>query len=196
MLFRNRAIAVAVVVLLACGIALAAFLIRAARTEAPAPTATPSPAARGTPVGFPAADLRAVDWRSAPVLDEVRKHFNGGEVEPRRVAYVDLTGDGKEEALVIVESGGTAGDLGAAVYHLDAGRALVLAWIDRAGQIDLRLPNVGPNAALIIVKQGVFGPGDANCCPSRIRETTLRWDGSAFAVFGDQTLPQPTPQRP
>lgn len=123
------------------------------------------------------------------MLDEVRRHFNGGEVEPKRVAYADLTGDGVEEALVVVESGGTAGDLGAAVYGAAAGRVSVVAWIDRAGHIELRLPNVGPTSAFIVVEQGIYAPGDANCCPSRIRETALRWDGAAFVTLSEQIRP-------
>lgn len=155
----------------------------------PKPAPTPTPTATATPGGFPAQALRDVDWKSPAVLDEVRKHFNGGEIEPKRVTYADFTGDGKEEALVVVESGGTAGDLGAAVYRLEAGRASVLAWIDRPGHIELRLANAGPNSALIVVQQGIYASGDANCCPSRIREMALRWDGTAFQIFGDQTLP-------
>lgn len=176
--------ALTLAILLAVGAALGC------RADKPEPTPTPTPTATATLVGVPAQDLRSVDWKSPAVLDELRKHFNGGEVEPKRVAYADLTGDGKEDALVVVESGGTAGDLGAAVYSLSAGRASVLVWIDRGGQIELRLPNAGPTSALIIVKQGVFAAGDANCCPSRIKETTLRWDGSAFAIFGEQTVPR------
>ena len=180
----TRRLALTLTILLAASAALAC------RSDRPEPAPTPTATATATPVGFPAQDLRSIDWKSAAVLDELRKHFNGGEVEPKRVAYADLTGDGQEDALVIVESGGTLGDLGAAVYSLSAGRASVLAWIDRGGQIELRLPNVGPNSALIIVKQGLFAAGDANCCPSRIKETTLRWDGSAFAIFGEQTVPR------
>ena len=124
--------ALTLAILLAVGAALGC------RADKPEPTPTPTPTATATLVGVPAQDLRSVDWKSPAVLDELRKHFNGGEVEPKRVAYADLTGDGKEDALVVVESGGTAGDLGAAVYSLSAGRASVLVWIDRGGQIELR----------------------------------------------------------
>lgn len=167
--------------------AVAALLI-ACRSGPALPPEPTSPAAEPA-AGIAAASVRDVDWGAPAVLDAVRVHFGGGEVEARRVAYADLTGDGREEALVVVESGGTAGDLGAAVYHADAGRVTVLAWIDRAGHIELRLPNAGPASALVVVQQGLFAPGDAECCPSRIREVALRWDGVAFRVFGDQTLP-------
>ena len=96
---------------------------------------------------------------------------------------------------MVVESGGTAGDLGAAVYRAEAGRVSVLAWIDRAGHIELRLanagpPNASPTAALIVVQQGIYAPGDANCCPSRIREILLRWNGVEFLSVSDQVLPR------
>jgi hypothetical protein len=32
------------------------------------------------------------------------------------------------------------------------------------------------------VRAAVFGPGDAHCCPSAFRTTTLRWNGSAWDV--------------
>lgn len=183
--------------LLALTLAAATFALGCRSEKAASPQTSPSPvptasaSASATPGGVVAGGVREVNWGSAAVLDEVRKHFNGGEVEPKRVAYADLTGDGVEEALVVVESGGTAGDLGAAVYRAAAGRVSVLAWIDRAGHIALRLPNVGPNSAFIAVGQGIYAPGDANCCPSRIREIALRWDGAGFVTMSDQTLPAP-----
>lgn len=166
----------------------AVALLGGCRSSTPAPPPPPS-VTSAPPAGIPAASVRDIDWASPAVVEEIRRHFGGGEVEPRRVAYADLTGDGREEALVVVESGGTAGDLGAAVYHAEAGRVAVLTWIDRAGHIELRLANVGPNSALVVVQQGQYAPGDAECCPSRIREIVLRWDGVTFRVFGDQTLP-------
>jgi len=168
---------------------LAAILALACRSSTPAPAPTPTATATPTPASIPAATVRDVDWASAAVLDEVRRHFGDGVIEPRRVAYADLTGDGTEEALVVVESGGTAGDLGAAVYRAEAGRVSVLAWIDRAGHIELRLTNAGPNAAFIVVQQGIYAPGDANCCPSQIREVAFRWNGVDFISMGEQVLP-------
>lgn len=162
---------------------------RSEKPASPLPSPTASATVSATPGGVAAGGVREVNWGSAAVLDEVRRHFNGGEVEPKRVAYADLTGDGVEEALVVVESGGTAGDLGAAVYGAAAGRVSVVAWIDRAGHIELRLPNVGPTSAFIVVEQGIYAPGDANCCPSRIRETALRWDGAAFVILSEQIRP-------
>ncbi len=183
---KRRLIALPAIAVAAATFALAC---RSESPTAPSPSPTASASAAATPGGIAAGGVREVDWGSAAVLDEMRRHFNGGEVEPKRVAYADLTGDGVEEALVVVESGGTAGDLGAAVYGANAGRVSVLAWIDRAGHIELRLPNVGPNSAFIAVEQGIYAPGDANCCPSRIRETALRWDGAAFVTLSEQILP-------
>ncbi|TAJ19949.1 MAG: hypothetical protein EPO65_05245, partial [Dehalococcoidia bacterium] len=157
MLFRHPRLAFIAAALLATGIAVA-FACRPTTVTSPAPTTTPTASPQTTGPGIPAATLKDIDWKNPLVLDELRKHFNGGEIEPKRVAYADLTRDGKEDALVIVESGGTAGDLGAAVYTIENGRAVVTAWIDRGGQIELRLPNAGPNSALVVVKQGIYAP--------------------------------------
>ena len=105
------------------------------------------------------------------------------EMEPERTHFEDLIGDeGVEEAVVFVESGGTAGDVGAAIYRLVDGRAQLVQYIRAGGHVEVRL-------GLIVVQQGVYASGDAQCCPSSLRETAYGWDGERFAEVSTQVVP-------
>ena len=97
--------------------------------------------------------------------------------------------DGVEDAVVIVESGGTAGDLGAAVFSAVVGQPRLLGTIDRAGHVEVRL--AGAVAGVIAVTQGQYAPGDPQCCPSNLREVVYQWDGRAFAAITDQVIDNP-----
>ncbi len=103
----------------------------------------------------------------------------GGEVNPDDITYVDLTGDGPEEAVVPVASGGEGGHIAVFVFGY-VGRELQELLMVR--------PDTGPSLKANIVEgaltitEPVFGPEDPLCCPSQLRTTTYRWDGSAFIV--------------
>ncbi len=144
-----------------------------------APLAPASPDAPGT-----LTSLREADFTTAEVRAQLFE-FSGtaAEVEPARTHFEDLIGDdGVEEAVVFVESGGTAGDVGAAIYRLVDGRAQLVQYIRAAGHVEVRL-------GLIVVQQGVYAPGDAQCCPSSLRETAYGWDGERFAEVSTQVVP-------
>lgn len=176
--------------LLACAVLAPGLLAGCDWNRSPAPTTTPTatPTATATTT---AQSARGVDFSDPAVTDPIIEHFAGGQIPPARVAYADLTGDGVEEAVAIVESGGTAGDLGAAVLGMAEGRPRLLGYIDHAGRVEVRL--TGPVAGVIAVTQGVYAPADARCCPSRLREIVEQWDGERFAVVTDQVIDNPRP---
>lgn len=151
----------------------------------------PTPAAPPTATAVPGTltSVRGIDFRDPALLGPIVNHFGGGEVAPERVVYTDLTGDRVEEAVAIVESGGTADDLGAAAFDLQQGRPRLLGYIDRGGRVEVRL--AGPVAALINVREGVYAPGDPLCCPARLRETVYQWSGERFAVVTEQVIDNP-----
>lgn len=136
-----------------------------------------------------AQSARSIDFKSPAVAGPIIDHFKGGQITPARIAYVDLTGDRVDDAVVVVESGGTAGDLGAAVFSTAGGKPRLLGYVDHAGRVEVRLG--GPVAAVIVVTQGVYALADAQCCPSKLRELILQWDGRQFAVVTDQVIDNP-----
>lgn len=149
-------------------------------------SATPTPSVSATPA---AQSARSIDFKSTAVAGPIIEHFKGGQITPERITYADLTGDRVDDAVVIVESGGTAGDLGAAVFSAVAGQPKLLGYIDRAGKVEVRLS--GPVAGVIAVTQGSYAPSDPQCCPSKLREQILQWKDGKFEVITDQVIDNP-----
>ena len=141
------------------------------------PTASTTPAPR---VG----SVRELDFRSPALVRELLGLAGGGEIPPERVRYVDLTGDGAEEAVVVITSGGTQGDIGVAIYRVADGEARRAFFQKLAGRVEMR-------DATVVLSDGVYERGDAACCPSRIQETVVAWDGTAFSERSSRLLPNP-----
>ena len=166
-----------VALLAACGPAAGdAPGTREERVATPAATADPPPA--------PLTTLREADFASPPFVAELLALAGGGEVPPERVQFEDLTGDGVEEAVVIVESGGTLGDIGVAIYRLVEERAEIAFFQPLAGHVEVRL-------GLLVTQEGVYGEGDARCCPSRLREVVFGWRDGEFRRLSEQVIDNP-----
>jgi hypothetical protein len=144
------------------------------------PTATPPP----TPTATPVASLREVDFADPSIAGELIDRAGGGEVHQERVLFGDLIPGGDEEAVVIVDSGGTAGEIGAGVYRLTAAGPELVFFVQYTGRLELR-------RELIATTEGVYSPGDAQCCPSRLRETVYQWDGGEFVQLTEQVIDNP-----
>lgn len=172
------------------GVLLIAVLLAGCRSSSGINVARSSSTPSPTPSATPAAQsARTIDFNNPSVIGPIIDHFGGGQIPRERITYADMTGDGVDDAVVVVESGGTGGDLGAAVLSVAEGRPRLLGYIDRAGHVEVRL--AGPIAGVIAVTQGSFAPGDAQCCPSKLREIILQWDGKQFAVVTDQVIDNP-----
>jgi hypothetical protein len=110
----------------------------------------------------------------------------GGFVDPE-VEFVDLTGDGKEDAVVLVDSGGAAGTIALYVFSSGTGKDLQIVY--RNQRLYRALVNVNPGPALAY-SVPLYSAGDELCCPSAYRETTLRWSPkrSRFGVARRRTV--------
>lgn len=129
--------------------------------------------------------IRQVDFAAMPYARQLVDAAGGGNVAPERTVFADITGDGVEEAIVIVESGGTAGDLGAGVYRLVGGSPTLLRYIAAGGHVELRLGSV------IVAQTGIYQGADPQCCPSKLREVSWGWDGQQLAIRSDQVIDNP-----
>ena len=96
----------------------------------------------------------------------------------------DLTADGREEAVVVVESGGTTGDIGVAVYRLLEGAPELLFFQRLAGHVEVRL-------GLVVIQEGVYAGGEAECCPSQLRELAYGWRDGEFTLVSEQVVDNP-----
>ena len=163
---------------------LALALIAACDAGAPEPESRPTVPASASPAAPAAGSLREFDFESEAFVAELLARAGGGEVHAERVQLEDLTGDGREEAVVVVESGGTAGDIGVAVYGWVEGEPALLFFRPLAGHVEVRL-------GLVVIQEGVYAAGEPRCCPSRLREFVYGWREGEFALLSEQVVDNP-----
>lgn len=143
------------------------------------PTPTSPPAATETPLPTetPAREIRSIDLTQQTELADFLT-ASGGVVEPEAIIYADLTEDGIDDAIVPVSSGGEGGDIAVFVYGFtEDGLTLLL---QDGGRIRVAL-----EGGQLVVTKPDFAPGDPLCCPSQLRQTFYRWDGSSLVVDKD-----------
>jgi hypothetical protein len=147
----------------------------------------PSLAATDTAVPADAAAIRAVDFSQVAALQTLLRQ-TGGQLEARAVLYSDLTGDGRDEAIVPVTSGGTLGNLAYQVYTFRGGAPAVILTVTRdagtAGGIGVSVED-----GKLVRTAGKYGPDDPRCCPSVLIRTYYRWDGAALQVAREIEAP-------
>jgi hypothetical protein len=163
------------VVLVACGKEEAEEPTPVATATMEEPTTTPEPSA----------DIRDVDLSAVP---EVRRRLEegSGRLVEQDIQYVDLTGDGQEEAIVPLSSGGTAGNIALWVYGYVDDRLEVLLSRPQSYKIVGRVED-----GTLVLVDPVYGPDDPNCCPSQLRNTYYEWDGSELALVREETVDNP-----
>ena len=120
---------------------------------------------------FFSARLQADDATSDEIRDLLR---TGGAFVDRAVAFRDLTGDGRADAVVRVQSGGASGAVALYVFSTDTGR--------RQGALRAVFRSQELLRAQTRIRDGVLRyrsarpqPGDELCCPALVAETRLRW---------------------
>ena len=100
------------------------------------------------------------------------------------VTYVDLTGDGKEEVVVPMTTGGSAGDRAVAVYGYDAD-GFLRPLLVREGKVGHLLAKV--EMGHLVIAEPIYGPHDPNCCPSQMTFTRYAWNGRALVEENRRT---------
>jgi len=143
-----------------------------------------------------AAAIRDVDFAKLPDVQATLSRLSGaGALDAASVLYADLSGDRREEAVLPIASGGSAGNLAYLVYTprpSGEGPALVLSRIaDRTTAGGLRMEVV---EGKLVETVGEYGLEDPLCCPSILRKTTFRWDGKQLQVEREEKLPNPGAQ--
>jgi hypothetical protein len=131
----------------------------------------PTRLSRGLGVWRPAAS--APHWR----LAAVRTHRANEGLMEIQVTAADVTGEGSDDAIVLE---GTSGSGACGTWLV-----LELRSLERIFERDLCDARVEPAPEPhpgLVVTEAVFREGDAHCCPSAIRRTTLEWTGSRWRV--------------
>lgn len=143
------------------------------------PVASPTVATPATPV-----DIRQVDLASEPGIAEFLG-TRGGAVDADRILYADLTGDGNDEAVVPVSSGGEGGDIAVFVFGYigDAVQELLMAQ-----PAETSMTAAIENGQLVTT-EGVLAPDDRFGFPSQLLRRYYTWDGEALVVEREEQVP-------
>jgi hypothetical protein len=117
-------------------------------------------------------------WRA----DLVVRHDAGDGIQEIQISTGEMTGDGSDDALVFEGVGGSGG--------CGSWSVIDLARLDETyGReiCDGRIEPGPPGSPGLILTESVYREGDAHCCPSAMRRTTVTWDGTAWRVT-DRTV--------
>jgi hypothetical protein len=122
--------------------------------------------------------IQDIDLTKVPEVVAVAES-TGGLIATKTAQFADLTGDGHDEALVSVVSGGSFGNLAYFVVALDEGWPHVIRQ-ETADPSSRHGVDVQIQDASIVETSGIYGPDEPNCCPSLLKKTYYRWDGQGF----------------
>lgn len=137
--------------------------------------------------------IHAVDFSQDPATKDLISRIGTGRVAREAIVYADLTGDQKDEAIVPITSDGTLGNVAFIVHTMSSGSpsAILTRTMDRSAASGLR---TSVEDGQLKETVGVMGPSDPLCCPSELRTTSFRWDGSKLQVQNETTTKQATPK--
>jgi hypothetical protein len=143
-----------------------------------------------TPPPSDATAIRSIDFSQNGELQTLIRQLGSGSIATRDILYGDVTGDRREEAAVPIDSGGTLGNVAYAVFTLRSGApSLILTrTLDRSSGGGLVM---AVEDGKLIETSGQFGAEDPFCCPSQLRKTTFRWDGSRLQVEREEVIANP-----
>jgi hypothetical protein len=169
---------------------LALFLVSLFVFACGTETKQPDPNATEPPPPSDAAAIRTIDLSKAPAVESVMRQFGAVEIDRDAVIYADLTQDRREEAVVPIATGGTQGNVAYVVLTLRSGapREILTRTVDRTTRSGLKM---SVEDGTLIETVGEYGPEDPLCCPTRLRLTYFRWDGSTLQVEREDTVPNP-----
>jgi hypothetical protein len=99
---------------------------------------------------------------------------SGGIVAPD-IAFADLTGDGRSDAVVLVDTGGVAGAVALYVFSTDGeAEESDLRAVYRSQRLYRASAEIAD--AKLIVRTPRFTEGDDVCCPAKVVERTYTWN--------------------
>ncbi len=114
--------------------------------------------------------------------------LGGGSIKAQEITFADLTGDGREEAIVPVASGGTLGNLAYLVLTLESGapELLLTRTLDRSTPSGLVMEI---SNGQLVETIGEYAAEDPLCCPSVFRMTYFSWDRFSLTVEREERVP-------
>jgi hypothetical protein len=143
-------------------------------------------------------DIHSVDFRNFTytVSDFCGKEFGKKQIRVRNgvygtfsdwglavgnVVYGDLTGDGKDEAVVMTSCGGMHPEDEPYVFAMRNGSVLLLTRLESGNRAFGGYRNIDIKPGHLITER--MG-GRAACCPDFIEKKTYKWNGKSFVEVG------------
>jgi hypothetical protein len=119
-----------------------------------------------------------------------------GIVDPRS-GFVDVTGDGRQDALVLVSTGGAAGAVALYVFSTHGQDTTGTGTGDQTSlKVVFRLQSLYRatlriSGTTLSVLEPRYAPGDDLCCPKKLRERDYRFDAKqlTFTRAADHDVP-------
>jgi hypothetical protein len=151
--------------------------------------ATLPPPLESTATVAPGPAIEGVDLSQVPAVEDLVED-TGGELLPEETLFADLTGDGANEAVVPISSGGSGGNVAYAVLGYRDGnleKILEVKPEPEAGRVTMAVEE-----GVLVETQPVYGPEDPLCCPSQLQHTYYRWDGEDLVVDHQETETAPS----
>jgi hypothetical protein len=153
------------------------------------------------PTGYvPPNGRRRIRLQSGEMKVEAVKNTDRVWASLANVSYADLTGDGKEEAIVTVTTNfDPNGSVACIFVYTLRGNEPKLLWSHETGdRANGGLRNLRVEGFDLVVEQydikfdsakGRYEEGTALCCPKRFIRSHYRWDGEHFEKSKSETLP-------
>ena len=113
----------------------------------------------------------------------VERHDAEEGIQEIQMSTTDLTGDDSDDALVFEGIGGSGACGRWVVIELAGGKETY-----RRELCDGRIDPGPPGSPGLVLTRSVYREGDAHCCPSAMRETTLAWTGEAWRVTDNKLI--------
>lgn len=129
-------------------------------------------------------NIRTVNGVTETIDEDLPTYFNSN-----KPLYYDLTGDGKEEAVVVTEcnTGGTANFTEGYVFTLKNGKPVLIFRIEGGDRAYGSLVSIKFSKATLIVKRNDPLNG-AECCPLFTKTRKYIWNGKTFVPTGKPLL--------
>jgi hypothetical protein len=134
------------------------------------------------------------DKKTSKTIKELLQR--GGFVD-KRVAFKDVTGDKRDDAIVRVNSGGANGAVAVYVFSTANKKGGKLKAIFRSQKLMRASTRV--RKGVVTYQTARYEPGDELCCPSHVTESTLGWDKAKRrmkVVKRETFVPPPEAQAP
>ena len=148
---------------LCCGLVAAIATAAAPATGAPSRSQT-----------FFRAQVLADNATTDEIVDLLR---HGGFVD-RMITFDDLTGDGRQDAVVRVTSGGAAGIVALYVFSTDGKKQSDALRVVFRRQALIR-GSTSVKSHVLTYRTRTYAAGEGLCCPSAVAEYVVRWDDDA-----------------